>query len=302
MRIAEELGLPLVNGDIGIEIEMEGTNLNLGSMNYWRATSDGSLRGESVEWVNKGPIEKTNIDKVLQYLASRLEKNYSVLNPSKRCGTHIHVNCQQLTSIQVINFISIYLIVEDVLVRSFGDAREGNMFCLRCKDADYLINNLLQCIRMGSLRYLQPEMRYSAINPAAINKYGSLEFRSMPSPKDLALISNWAHMFLRMRDAAEMFNNTKDIVEGISNQGQIPFLETIFGKYFPLVTCDNMEDMVIDGCRRVQTIAYEQWPTKKTVVKTQTLQQMENGFFRGEPVVIPTPPDNWMFTTTTNGI
>ena len=300
MRLVEELNLTPVKGDVGIEIEMEGIGITRVDVSlHWNSTVDGSLRGECIEWVTRGPISAAHINKVLDYLSYKIKKNNSTLSPSGRCGTHIHINCQELTRVQVVNFISIYLIIEDILIKSFGSAREGNMFCLRCKDADYFVSNLIYAIKKGSFTHLPNNIRYSSINPAALVKYGSLEFRAMPTPTDFSLISNWAHMFLRMREAAKVFTNTRDIVEGISNQGQIPFLQNIFGEYLQLIECANMEDMVVDGCRRVQTIAYQKWPEKRETPKKNKNTELEQILRR--PPELQRAQQAFTFNTTDNG-
>lgn len=61
MNVIDFYGNKPQEGSYGIEIEVEGVNLPAVANNVWTTTHDGSLRGESAEYVLKKPLD---IDKV----------------------------------------------------------------------------------------------------------------------------------------------------------------------------------------------------------------------------------------------
>lgn len=257
----------VVGKEIGIEVEMEGKGL-LGDMPGggrrpafavagWRQEEDGSLRGESMEFVLNVPIPRKQVKKALTALSNALAQNNVVLHETDRCGVHVHLNVQELTTVQAMNIIILYLIVEDLMVRYCGEDREGNLFCLRACDADMMIQQLRECKRTGSLMNMANNMfRYASINIAAIAKYGSLEFRSLKTPKNMMDIEEWVKLILCIRDAAVQYESSEQIVEGFSKNGEKQFLQGIFGDLYKKVYYKDCEQAMQDGVRRVQEVAY----------------------------------------------
>ncbi len=243
-------------GEVGIEIEMEGENLSLyGNTMYWRQEADNSLRGESMEYVLHKPVKRELVSETLIDLQKDLP--HAVFNPSDRCGVHIHINYQQNTLDQVINAACLWLILEDVLVKWCGEDREGNLFCLRGKDADYQIQQLIHTnVNKDFVMFSNNEMRYAAQNLCSINKYGSIEYRSLRTPKNLAIIQDWVNILLSIKDAAVQFRNAKEIVEQFSAGSPVDFARRILGPQLEMVQCKGMKDMLYQGIRRIQDIAY----------------------------------------------
>ena len=243
---------------IGIEIEMEGEVLPANFPKWWSGVGDGSLRGVALEYVLKVPCERGKVLGRLEWLQDRLAKTAgTVLIPSDRCGVHIHVNCQEMTSLQVINFAILYLIFEDVLVKWCGEQREGNLFCLRASDADRIIQGLIICRREDRLNHMQcDEYRYGAINLSAIAKYGSVEFRAMQTPKDFKHINTWAQMLLKVQDASLAYKEPHEIIEHVSMRGSDHLLRQVFQEYTKALKCPEMDGLILEGVRRVQEIAY----------------------------------------------
>src|SRR5690554_4898477 len=120
MTIRKLMRLPETQGDVGVEIEVEGSNLPR-TGEHWIVTQDGSLRGESCEYVLRQPLSLPETKEALAYLSRRYEETGAEIADSPRCGVHIHVNCQELTIIQLYNFMTLYLILEDLLVRWCGE-------------------------------------------------------------------------------------------------------------------------------------------------------------------------------------
>jgi len=258
-----------INGEVGIEVEVEGANLpvKIGGGGIWKATKDNSLRGESMEYIFNGPKPRDNVDKYVDALWSVFRVNNSILNVSHRTSVHVHLNVSNLRVYDVVNIFTLYSIVEDFLIPFCGPQRAGNLFCLRMKDAQYVIKKFKDCIlnycffRLGG-----DDIRYSGLNLDACRKYGSVEFRAMRGLTEPELVKQWVSILLEIKDAAvERFNSPREMVEQVSMLGAEGFLRSIFSennfdtlfKYFNEANPDSsIQEVCYQGSRLMQEFAY----------------------------------------------
>lgn len=246
-------------GSIGIEIEVEGNNLpHVGGK--WRGEHDGSLRGEAMEYVLERPVELPEAYKALAALSHAFKENGSQIADTGRAGVHIHVNCQELNIIQLYNFITLYLIFEDSLVKWCGPDRVGNLFCLRAKDAEWLLFNLASALEDGEFRrrFSSDDLRYASMNVKALAQYGSLEFRAMRSTQDVGLIYQWAELLYCLRERAKAVENPVQLIYQVSAGGEEAFLDNYLGESSQdIKDCDpDWAQSIRDGMRRAQEIAF----------------------------------------------
>lgn len=263
MNVRKIFRLPVpVEGDVGLEIEVEGSNLPR-TGEYWNVEHDGSLRGEGLdtacEYVFRQPLTLKGTKKALTYLKKQYEKNEAVVNDSPRCGVHVHVNCQKLTIVQLYNFMTAYLIFEELLVNWCGPTRVGNLFCLRVKDAEYLLYSLVRALETGDYRrsFATDELRYASMNVKALATYGSLEFRAMRGTDDVSAIYQWAEVLVGLRENSQQFPNPIEMVVGSSMHGLSTLVEQLFGEHSDIIfSQEGWEQSAMDGVRRVQEVAY----------------------------------------------
>lgn len=258
-----EVPLP---AEVGIEVEMEGVDLRAPSSIHWRTTNDGSLRapervgGVAVEFVLSRPCARQEVKKRLALLWRLMAKDTTELLPSRRCGIHIHINCQHMTVLQVINFIVLYAIYETALLRFCGPERTGNLFCLRMQDAEALVYELVTCVQRGSLRPVARDtFRYGAINPVALARYGSLEFRALPTTARYDNIVVWVRMLLALKDAAMAVEFPANIIEGLSGKGGKEALTATFGADATLLDYPELIPDMMENVRRIQAVAYAEY-------------------------------------------
>lgn len=247
-----------VAGDVGIEIEVEGRRLPR-LLKYWRNEQDGSLRGpENIEYVLAKPATLPQAKIALKYLGMAYKENNTEVHDSVRAGVHVHVNVQHMTIVQLYNFITTYLILEELLIKYCGETREGNLFCLRAQDADYLITRLKQAARERRFRILVDDaLRYASINVKALGTYGSLEFRAMRGTKDLDAIYTWAEILVGIREASMQFHDPKDIVNGFSEGEADNFLDKVLGKHADMFREHvGYHGMLSRGMRIAQDVAF----------------------------------------------
>lgn len=245
------------DGDVGIEIEVEGERLPKLDK-YWKNEQDGSLRGpENIEYVLDRPMSLKDARIALKYLSVQYNKNDAVIHDSVRAGVHVHINVQDLNIIELYNFMTLYIILEEVLVKHCGQYREGNLFCLRTCDADYLLAQLQNAATDKNFRALvTDQLRYASMNVKALGTYGSLEFRAMRGTRDLELIYNWAAVLLNLREVAKQYESPYKIIEGFSEGEARTFLTNALGVHAEDYMCEGFERMLCDGMRRAQDVAY----------------------------------------------
>lgn len=242
-------------GEIGIEIETEGVNLPTNIERYWNAIPDHSLRGEALEYILKKPIGRNALPDALDYFQKAINKPETMVNDSYRTSVHIHLNNKRSTFRQIFNHICLYLIFEDMLVDFCGKSRTGNVFCLRARDAEYMIDELCKVARSGNVRNLGSDnLRYSAINLKALIEHGSLEFRSFRGTTDIDLIQQWIQILLDLKDAAYKFKNPREMLETFSVNGPQALFEQTFENTSHLLNFS--ESAAYSGARYAQEIAY----------------------------------------------
>lgn len=256
MKILNLFNLISIQGDIGIEIEMEGANLPEGTL-VWRRDDDTSLRGEdeSAEYVLSTPVPIENVKKCLDMLKADL--SHSEVYDTYRAGTHVHVNVQDLTMLQVVNMVVLFLLLEDFFVDFCSESRRGNHFCLRSKDAGYLIRAIKEMCKNEEVHYLNDEVRYSSINLTSLRKYGSVEFRTLESTTDFDKIEKWCYMIYHLREAAKRYDNPKSIMYAASYGGLEAICQEVLQNNFSsLVSDPSWQRKVREGLLRAQDIAF----------------------------------------------
>jgi hypothetical protein len=292
------------SGDIGIEIEMEGLNLPA-APNGWREAVDGSI-GHGLEYVMTKPVPFDKVESSLTTLQEYFARCGATLNPSDRCGVHIHVNVQKMTFKQVINYACLYLIMEEPLIRWCGEDRIGNLFCLDAGSADGLIERLAHAVPQGTFRYSfsRDAFRYASVNFDAIQKYGSLEFRAMKTHAQFVRpITTWVNTLWRIKEQSLLFPDVVSAVNDFSVSNPISFTRRVLGDLYREFECEGIQQMLLDGVRRVQDVAYAE--QQKPVAQVKPVKKAEadriwiDPFQRDERPVAPNEPERQTFPTHT---
>lgn len=234
-KVFQTLGLAkAIEGLFGIEIEAEGKGMQLVDNKFWRTEDDGSLRGDypesRAEFVLKHPITGDKVKPALVSLEKALEG--AVFDFSFRTSVHVHVNVQELTHTQLLNFIYTYLLLEEPLMTYCGKERKGNRFCLRLADAEGMLGTLKKLFYDGSesIRdFRGDDIRYSAINIAALQKYGSLEFRAMRGNLEVDTICTWVEALGKIREYAITVKDPQEVLKEFQNMEPKEFLKSVLG-------------------------------------------------------------------------
>lgn len=245
-------------GEVGIELEFEGANLPAeGFGTFWKRVADGSLRGESGEFILKKPIHRKEVAASLDLLEKVFASNGTKIVPTYRAGTHIHINVQDLNLPQVINFITLYFMFENTLLKLCSPERIGNHFCLRAKDASAIIDMLCSTVSRGSTDALHSDnFRYAAINVTSLPKFGSLEFRALESTTDWKKLQLWTDLHLALKDMALRYPDPVSILNEASGKGFEEFAKEVFGVLWPTLSPLYEEQDVREGVWEVQSVVF----------------------------------------------
>lgn len=263
----------------GVEIEVEGTNLPRRlDPDIWRVEQDGSLKAaEAWEYVTPGPLSMSGVKTALDYLSGEYKRLGTKVDESIRAGVHVHMNVQDWNIKQVVTFATIYYILEDTLMKWCGENREGNLFCLRTRDAEFVLFRLLRSLKERNLKYLKEDIiRYSSLNYCSMFKYGSLEFRGMRGTGDLSTIYEWVEIINELRESSLKFDNPVDVVSTMSGDGELQFLNRVLPTKAHLFDTKGVEDSIQESTRRVQMIAFGvDWET----IGNQSVNPFKQGSF-----------------------
>ena len=242
---------------VGIEIECEGTRLPRDLPKGWTIHEDGSLRGESAEYVFNTPASEKNWARRLDDLANTFREAGSEFRESYRTSVHVHLNAKPLLFHQVYSWIMLYVVFEDALGHIAGKERLGNLFCLRARDAEFFIESLRRAVIEDYPNVLTTDnLRYSAVNPVAIMRHGSLEFRAFRGTTDVEAIKFWTRTLLDVRTAAMKMANPAAIPAAFSDLGVDDFARSIFNvealDQFP----KGWQDSALENLRVIQHAAF----------------------------------------------
>jgi len=227
-------------GTFGIEIEVEGVNLLKAIAGKWTDKADGSLRGESREYILRKPLNLDAAKVALQDLSKALAAHQSILQFSFRTSVHVHVNVLDMDKVQLHTFLYLAHLFENALVEYSGTERTGNRFCLRCTDAEYKIAAMCDFLSGGRFIGLKEDaLKYSAINLCPIMTQGSVEFRSMRGTLDPVILFPWLDVLQNIRDLSQGSSVKELANRAVSNPKQL--IKDVFGKHLPLFEYSGLE-------------------------------------------------------------
>jgi hypothetical protein len=276
-NIGVVLGKKPTAGQVGLEIEVEGKNLphEDDTPAPWVHHIDHSLRGEeNAEYVLKKPVDFGEVPPAISTLWKQFEKNKSVLDDSNRTSVHVHLNCQEFHMNRLTVFMAAWFAVEEALVEWCGQHRVGNLFCLRAVDAPAIINYLRKFIRTDGAYPLNDILHYAALNPNALLKFGSLEFRTLRFSPDPQVTLNWVRILERLYNLSADYKDPREFPAQFSAGGPLSFYTLLLGEELgEMVKKDinwTQEDLVASmmrGIRFAQDLCYARdWDSYKPTV------------------------------------
>lgn len=257
MKVHELFNTSVCSGDFGIEVEVEGKDIKDyvvgvdGEVStFWASEGDGSLRGEeSMEYVLNQPVVKEELPLALYDLEHSMTFNGTTVDESERTSVHVHINYTNNTIAEVINTCILYYMVEEALFKFCGEFRKNNFYCLPVTDAQYPIEFLKTLASRPSKCRLTnfDELRYSALNLAALKKYGSLEFRGLRGTTDANTILQWCRILYSIKEAACSYDNPKEILKDWNELSIEEFVDKNFSSIRYLLEGNWQENFIVNG-------------------------------------------------------
>jgi hypothetical protein len=284
MLVREAIGRAKVEGDIGLELEVEAKRpLPVFREGTWIAKHDGSLRGLGMEYVTNGPIAADHTKR------TKLDELIAAIEPSKpdhespRTSFHVHVNVREHTLTEMYTAACCYWLVDNLMTRYCGPDREGNVFCLRLKDAEQVIKSITLGLHdtVRPFRQFDNRIRYASQNLAAVPLHGTLEYRNMRGTLDPAIMDRWSTALYKLVNRAKEYKRPDILMDTVyEDKGYRNFLRNLFGWDFAYdLMQGDYADMIEENVGIVMELAYSQdWDKwEKRIDKNLKPQVMPEG-------------------------
>ena len=201
------------------------------TISNWKYHHENSLRYYGFEHVSK-PLSFEAYKKQVSFLFNKLRATLSSYKKdpvlelpftnSIRTSVHVHFEVKHYSTIDLINFVCLYWILEPYLQHFCGSWRQGNLFCLRLRDSSYmkiLLVSMLQNHQNPLKTYLVSEnYRYGSVNFGSIPKFGTIEFRMMRGVSDENDAFIWIDSLEAIRKFALQFQSTSALKDFFLNK------------------------------------------------------------------------------------
>lgn len=237
-------------GLFGVEIETETERkYEYPTMKYWECTKDGSLRDWGVEYILKAPLDGADLEKALVEF-SLADKRYRFRPESVSTSVHVHINMLNESYLTVANFMTIWILLEGILVRYSGNDRMSNLFCFGVEDAEGLIahwKDYLHSVNRNNFKKVPPPeaVKYSALNIAPMNNLGTLEARCFRGATDIEVIQTWLRLLQKMKDYAATVGRTPATILQEYERLRSGIVDVVFGALGrELKTVRNWQDHI----------------------------------------------------------
>jgi hypothetical protein len=224
---------------IGIEVEVENArNVTQGLNKVWQVVADGSLRNNGLEFITR-PIPASAAPVCLEYLLNQYLAKDCCFGP--RTSIHIHLNMQDMTRSQVVDFVLLYSIYEKLFYKFTGRGRQKNIYCVPLSDCD-LLPYLVEYgeTRDGSWS------KYTGLNTLPIREHGTVEFRHMHGTTDVAKLSTWINLICKLKEhirrttSKQVRTMISEMNDGFDFGG---LLQEIFGDYAGAFRYEGPEEL-----------------------------------------------------------
>jgi len=250
----------------GLELELEGHNVKMDAVptKGWHRAEDGSLRGESVEYVFSTPVKLDTAKALVTSLFQKFKENGVRLNNSYRTSTHVHLNFSDKTMKQVLNFMVLFTMLEEALETFSGEDRGGNLFCLSSRRAEGIMNVLYDAYvkRQDLAAFKGDAYKYAACNLCTLIKFGSIEVRTMRGANNPEMVNSWLDILNDLYERSLKAKSPIEFIENVSVLGIDGFLRDVFSaeslRTLQLaLPAFNWQGSVMSGARLCQMLCYE---------------------------------------------
>lgn len=263
--------------EVGIEFELEGENLKdvvpalkSKGCDFWSVHLDGSLRNGGLEFTFTKALNREHAKKAMTDFWSAANEKAKVKN-SDRCSTHMHLNFQHMTIMQVYSFLTLFYMLELPFFKVFAPERVGNGYCMPMFECPTIGQNFGRNLREGVMKYgMNGSERYCALNVASLRKHGSIECRMLGASESAEKPTQWMEILLELYDYVkanprvtpeELLNNFR-----ASDDAYTSFTQATFPKVWAAIEhLKDVSSLIKFGVFAVQDFVYAvDWTPTKT--------------------------------------
>lgn len=202
-----ELVLP--SAKVGIEVELERWDgLHVPEMFWTRQTEDHSLRNHGQEFVTRGGMIGNNIRAAVEEIFDMAKRfGWDVGYP--RAGIHIHLDVTDLNTEpnELAVLVSNYLMVEHMMFGFAGVHRRWTGYSVAMEDGQFDFGTLGQVLfgnqpSKDLVSKLKALSKYQALNLNPLVRFGTIEFRHLPTTFDVERVMLWINTILAIKLSA----------------------------------------------------------------------------------------------------
>ncbi len=268
--------LALPSRYVGVEIEVENSPNSIprqGRWNGWNIHRDNSLRNGGLEFVTPPSYGRELVELLDSFCTAAVG---SGMVGTVRTGTHIHVNVTENDVESLKYIVGVYTIFEPALFRMVGEWRRWCNFCYSLEDAPGIITPLRTLFSTSQAQDLRTTAtalelyRYSAINLAALSKYGTIEFRLFPTSFVRSELLLWINLVLCIvRGGEELYKTRVSPLKQLKMVGIYELARQVFGENQQAFSSiqGHIKDKDARSCRSI-LMSYDEVTTELLSAKT----------------------------------
>lgn len=255
-------GLMVSNSKVGVEIEIQ---TNSGAESFrdtaWSAVPEGSIRG--FEIVLSRPLSGALLVEALDDAEEKINTLRGDNKFSEMTSTHVHIDIRDMEVDQLLNFLTLSIMFENVLYSYVAEHRSKNHFCLRTNDCTDVLERLDKLVKAkvaGNLTHRTfselfsvESVKYAGINLSSIARYGSLEFRMHHGTGTANEIIRWVNILLSLKEYAMGEGRTPtNILDTKKELGISSIFSSALGSYSGILSYEEVEEDILNGIRNAQ--------------------------------------------------
>lgn len=217
-------------------------------MKKWIAKTDGSLRNYGIEYIFKAPYTFEDSVAALKEF-EEATRGIPFLKDQPSTSVHVHINVSNETPLVMANFITVWMLFENLLLDFSGPTRRSSCFAQGSRIAEEVVAN---CVKMfktlskspNGIVFSQQHVKYAALNLGCLAKLGSLEIRSFRGTTDVDEIILWLSIIDKILEFSRTPGLTPKEFFTSYHQKGIELLSDVFGQYSSLLKCEGYIEMI----------------------------------------------------------
>jgi hypothetical protein len=241
---------------VGVEIEVERTHqVSTKNFGYWDKHVDNSLRNGGLEFTTKGGLFGYELLAALEELCPALETDKCDVG-YPRAGIHLHIDVTDMNEAsptELLNMMTAYMLFERAMFHWAGDWRIACGFCdpffLSQRDFKNIGRLLNDWEKFDASSLTERNFsKYQAVNFLPLGRFGTLEFRHLPTTFNIERIVQWVNLCLAFK---RFGMSGADPLSVLESYGVEALAQAVFDKQLPIIVgCirnEEVEEAVTDA-------------------------------------------------------